>query len=86
MDIPVDSINKTDRHNIAQILWKVVLSIINKSNQHEAYMFNVYLALLEYIAVKCHPAELSKKLHRARCCIETMCRDSPIEHKFIVQS
>ena len=61
MDIPVDSINKTDRHNIAQILWKVVLSIINKSNQHEAYMFNVYLALLEYIAVKCHPAELSKK-------------------------
>jgi hypothetical protein len=31
---PVSSINKTDRHDITEILMKVVLNIISKKNQH----------------------------------------------------
>jgi hypothetical protein len=31
MDTPVSSINKTDRHDITEILLKVVLSTMNKT-------------------------------------------------------
>ena len=38
-DSPVSSINKTDRHDIAEVLFKVALNTIKQTNKHRPIPF-----------------------------------------------
>ena len=36
------STNKTDRHDITKMVWKVTLSTIQQTNKHQATIFQLY--------------------------------------------
>jgi hypothetical protein len=49
---PVSSINKTDRHNITEILLKVVLSMIKPTTKKQSLTF-IFIFVHFIIAIKC---------------------------------